>query len=64
VATLAASWVLAVLLDVALVVPTVVVVLAVLAALAFHLLDLLALAFSLLAISCWMASQWGHLHAK
>jgi len=68
VATLAASWVLAALLDMALVVPTVVVALAALAPLAlplvFHLSDLPALAFSLLATNCWMASQWGQLHAK
>jgi len=46
------------------VVPTVVVALAALVALAFHLLDLPAPAFSLLAISCWMASWWGQSHVK
>jgi len=65
VATLAASWVLVALPDLALVVPTVVVALVVLAfPLLFHLLDLLVLAFSLLATSCWMPSWWWQSCAK
>ena len=63
-ATPVASWVLVALPDMTSVVASVVVALAALAALPFHLLDLLAPVFSLLATSCWMASQWGQLHAK